>query len=239
MFGFDPKEHEHRSDAWQHLIHPDDLEVTLENFNRHCEDPSHPYDQVVRYKHKSGSMVWVRCRGIAIRDESGKPIRMLGAHTELTAVMKAEQALKSAHDELERRVERRTEELIAANRQLREEIAERKRFEAELKRTTEQYRLITDAMPALIAYVDPQKRYQFTNRAYEDWFGLPPEKTRGREVRDVLGEETYEALSTHIDGVRSGRPRTAETQIRDKDGNRRVVETRYVPDLDREGTVVG
>lgn len=62
--------------------------------------------------------MWVRCRGITIRDKSGKPIRMLGAHSELTALMEVEQALQEAHDELEHR----TEELIAANRMLREEI---------------------------------------------------------------------------------------------------------------------
>jgi PAS domain S-box-containing protein len=239
VFGFDPKEHPHRSDAWQHLIYPEDLKVTLENFNKHCEDPSHAYDQVVRYRHKSGSTVWVRCRGIAIRDESGKPIRMLGAHSELTALMEVEQALQEAHDELEHRVERRTEELIAANRMLREEIVERKRVEADLARATEQYKLVTDAIPALIAYVDPQKRYQFTNKSYEDWFGLAPEELRGKKVSEVLGDETFNAVSDHIDGALSGNPRMVETQIRHRDGTLRVVESRYVPHLEPSGAVIG
>lgn len=82
--GYDPSEKKHLSSEWQDLIHPEDRLVATENFVKHCENPDHPYDQVVRYLHKDGSMVWIRCRGIAIRDEKGKPIRMLGAHVDLT-----------------------------------------------------------------------------------------------------------------------------------------------------------
>lgn len=74
--------------------------MAISNFNKHCEDPSHPYDQVVRYKHKDGSTVWVRCRGIAIRDKGGKPIRMLGLHQDLTHLVETEHALKDAQKEM-------------------------------------------------------------------------------------------------------------------------------------------
>ncbi len=92
--GQDPKEKKHLASEWQDLIHPDDLKVAFENFQQHCANPQHPYDQIVRYFHKDGSTVWVRCRGIAIRDNSGKPIRMLGAHNDLTKLKQAEQELK-------------------------------------------------------------------------------------------------------------------------------------------------
>ena len=73
VFGYDPQEKPHRADAWQDMIHPDDLEVALDNFHKHCADPLHPYDQIVRYRHKNGSTVWVRCRGTVLRDGEGKP----------------------------------------------------------------------------------------------------------------------------------------------------------------------
>ncbi len=38
-------------------------------FRKHLVDPHRPYDQVVRYTHVDGSTVWVRCTGIAIRDD--------------------------------------------------------------------------------------------------------------------------------------------------------------------------
>ncbi len=100
--GYDPQTKRHLASEWQDLIHPDDLQVAKENLEKHCADPSHPYDQVVRYRHRDGSTVWVRCRGLAIRDAEGRPVRLLGAHTELTAQKRAEQALRESEHLLQR-----------------------------------------------------------------------------------------------------------------------------------------
>jgi diguanylate cyclase (GGDEF)-like protein/PAS domain S-box-containing protein len=82
--GYDPNEKAHLSTEWQSIIFEEDLNVARKNLQKHLDDPNHPYDQIVRYKHKNGSTVWIRCRGLAIRDINGKPIRMLGAHTDIT-----------------------------------------------------------------------------------------------------------------------------------------------------------
>ncbi|MCP4607537.1 MAG: PAS domain S-box protein, partial [Planctomycetes bacterium] len=104
--GYDPAEKKHLVSEWQDLINPEDLQVALSNFNKHCADPKHPYDQVVRYIHKNGSIVWIRCRGIAIRDDTGKPIRMLGTHTDLTQQKKAEEALRESEERLSSIIEK-------------------------------------------------------------------------------------------------------------------------------------
>jgi len=96
VLGYNPDKMPHKSTAWQHIINQDDLKTATENFTRHCENPDHPYDQIVRYTHKNGSTVWIRCRGIAIRDESGKPVRMLGAHNDITAIKKQGEKLKES-----------------------------------------------------------------------------------------------------------------------------------------------
>ena len=101
LFGYADDEVPNTSDWWQENIHPDDLQAVLDNFEKHITDPRHLYDQVVRYHHKDGSVVWVRCRGIAIRDEKGEAIRMLGAHTDLTKLMRAETTLKDKADLLQ------------------------------------------------------------------------------------------------------------------------------------------
>lgn len=93
LFGYDPEEKTHSPAEWQEMIFQEDLKLALENLNRHLENPEYPYDQVVRYRHKDGSTVWVRCRGIAIRDPQGNPVRMLGAHNDMTAQMRARQKL--------------------------------------------------------------------------------------------------------------------------------------------------
>ena len=98
VLGYDPEEKRHLVSEWQDIINQDDLKIAVENFELHCENPEIPYDQIVRYKHRDGSTVWIRCRGVAIRDETGKPIRMLGAHNDVTSLKNAE--FRSYHDEL-------------------------------------------------------------------------------------------------------------------------------------------
>jgi len=97
-FGYDPKEKRHIASEWQDMIFQEDLQVALENFRLHCEDPSHPYDQVVRYRHKNGKVVWIRCRGMALRDEKGKPIRMVGAHNDISQFKETELALRESEE---------------------------------------------------------------------------------------------------------------------------------------------
>jgi len=101
LLGYDPKEKKHLTKEWQDLIHPDDLNVAIKNLKKHCEDCNYPYDQIVRYTHRAGGTVWVRCRGIAIRDDSGKAIRMLGAHNDITEYKNTELKLKALTKELE------------------------------------------------------------------------------------------------------------------------------------------
>ncbi len=114
-FGVDPTTMRHDPAEWQDRIFPEDLEIATANFQRHCADPDHPYDQICRYWHEDGSTVWVRCRGIAIRDETGRPTRMLGAHNDVTALKRAEhQAV-----ERQRALERANAALEAANAELR------------------------------------------------------------------------------------------------------------------------
>ncbi len=102
LFGYTDSEVPNTSDWWQKNIHPDDLKDVLRNFELHLKDPNHPYDQVVRYRHKDGRTIWVRCRGIAIRDKNNRPIRMLGAHVDVTALKNAEIALAEANRQLKR-----------------------------------------------------------------------------------------------------------------------------------------
>ncbi|MGG6230299.1 sensor histidine kinase [Tenacibaculum sp. SDUM215027] len=96
--GYNPEDMPHKSNAWQDIINKDDLNIALENFNKHCKDSNHPYDQVVRYRHKDGSTVYIRCRGLVIRDSLGTPIRMLGAHNNITTIMTTTTKLKEANE---------------------------------------------------------------------------------------------------------------------------------------------
>ncbi|QBG34285.1 sensor domain-containing diguanylate cyclase [Litorilituus sediminis] len=102
VLGYDPSEKKHLASEWQDIINQDDLKVALDNFEKHCLDKEQPYDQVVRYKHKNGSTVWIRCRGIAIRDNDGRPKRMLGTHIDITRLKEAEARYQRNLSELDK-----------------------------------------------------------------------------------------------------------------------------------------
>ena len=99
--GYQPDEKRHASSEWQDIIFSEDLEVANKNFEKHCADPNHPYDQIVRYQHKNGKTIWIRCRGLAIRDQNGKAIRMLGAHTDITDLKETEKEITRLTKEYE------------------------------------------------------------------------------------------------------------------------------------------
>lgn len=95
VLGYEASEKKHLVSEWQDIIFADDLAIATLNFKMHLADPTHPYDQYVRYIHKQGYTIWVRCRGFAIHDKEGKPVRFLGAHVDVTTLMdKQEELLK-------------------------------------------------------------------------------------------------------------------------------------------------
>lgn len=110
--------------------------------------------------------------------------------------------------------------------------------EAALRRENE-LRLITNAVPVLISYVDAQQRYRFNNRRYEEWFGHPATDVYGKHLREVLGELAYEKLYPYVETVLSGREVTFESEIPYQDAGVRYISATYVPQFNEAGTVDG
>lgn len=116
--GFDPSEKNHSPKEWQALIFEEDLALVLENFHKHYEDPHHAYDQIVRYRHKLGNTLWIRCRGLIIRNHEGKPLRMLGAHTDITSQILVMEKLKDSELKFRTLAENSVDYILTVNRQL-------------------------------------------------------------------------------------------------------------------------
>ncbi len=78
-------------------------------------------------------------------DDQGELLYINSIAQNITDLKRVEKELRQARDELEKRVEERTRELLASNRKLQKEIAERKRIERELILNQERLNLALDA----------------------------------------------------------------------------------------------
>ncbi|EKV28638.1 putative two-component sensor [Caenispirillum salinarum AK4] len=119
------------------------------------------------------------------------------------------------------------------------DITARKRSEEALRDSERRLRLITDAMPALIAYVDADRRYRFTNRGYEDWFGRPRDEINGREMDEALGPTLYRLRKPYVDRALAGEPVTFEMHLPTEESSIEYAHATYVPHVARSGEVLG
>jgi|GEM_PF-1304138 PAS domain S-box len=119
------------------------------------------------------------------------------------------------------------------------DITQRVEAEQSLRRKEAELKLIVDTMPALVAYIDRDLRYGLVNLAYEKWFGLAPEKVRGRLVREILGEKAFARLACRFTRVMTGEEVAFEELAEYSHGGTRWINALYTPHRDENGEVVG
>lgn len=91
MYGFAPGELEANPKAFDERTHPDDVAQMERDRQAHFEGKTALYTNEHRVRCKDGSWKWVLTRGIVIsRDEQGRPLRMVGTHTDITERKAAE-----------------------------------------------------------------------------------------------------------------------------------------------------
>ena len=81
------------------LIHPDDMPRVNETVKRHLEN-GEPFRAELRLRHKDGSYRWIVTRGEAVRDENGRPMRMVGSITDISERKGVEVALQESEERL-------------------------------------------------------------------------------------------------------------------------------------------
>jgi len=89
----------------------------------------------------------------------------------LRSLKQNEKALRSAHDQLEQRIEERTQELAISNAQLRAEIAERQRVEASLRESEARFRTIFEESPIGVEVVGLDGKILASNAALQHMLG--------------------------------------------------------------------
>jgi PAS domain S-box-containing protein len=116
------------TEAWLDSIHPDDKGRREYVFQTHLQFHKHAYNQEFRLRLKDGTEHWL-IEDVLIQESRENHWYLVGVCTDISERKQAEQRLQHLNEELELRVQARTQDLVKANGILRYEILERKRAE--------------------------------------------------------------------------------------------------------------
>ncbi|MEM6332922.1 MAG: PAS domain-containing protein [Planctomycetota bacterium] len=188
---------------------------------------------------KDGRIVWCEWFNSVMLDASGELVSIVSHVQDVTERETAKRELGLLNAELEARVRARTEQLTATNTRLEREVADRRKAQTALERREDEMRIITDHLPALVAYVDRSYRYRFANSQHEAWYGIDAPSIAGRRVSDVMGERAFASTKPYFDRALAGQSIHVETRIDvGEEPEPRWVHLRMVPDA-RAGEEVG
>jgi two-component system CheB/CheR fusion protein len=101
MFGYSNDEMENTPESWQKIAFQEDLPGMFESFDAHVKSRGKiPFNSIVRYHHKNGNTIWIRCNGKVVEwSEKNEPLRAIGCHVDITEEKEIEFRLKKAINE--------------------------------------------------------------------------------------------------------------------------------------------
>jgi PAS domain S-box-containing protein len=96
QLGFADDEMENRAELFNELLHPDDRETVRLRQDAALSGANVIYDVEVRLRHRDGGWRWIHTRGRVLRDAAGRPVRMIGVHSDVTERRHTEAQLRQA-----------------------------------------------------------------------------------------------------------------------------------------------
>ncbi|MEO8039520.1 MAG: PAS domain S-box protein [Betaproteobacteria bacterium] len=112
--GFEDDEMDSSWPAWEAAMHPDDVDGALNRLKRSIVSDAAVFEAEFRMRHRDRRWIWFLSRANIVREASGRAVRMLGGHIDISEQKRAQDVLRGHRDELERQVRERTAELVAA-----------------------------------------------------------------------------------------------------------------------------
>lgn len=113
------------------------------------------------------------------------------------------------------------------------------RSEATTREREGEIALLIDAVPALVAYIDPGRVYRMCNRRYAEWLSQGAGEVVGRRVEEVLGPAVYAEVAPHLRRALSGETVAFERWHNTVGAGARYLGTIYVPHRGDRNQVVG
>ena len=209
--------------------------IQMDLFAAFSEDPAKPQSLLAQHRTKSGELLEVKVasRPLTFQNVSAR----LAFAVDITEQKKSARALRKTQEDLEQRVQERAAELIKANEELLQEIAQRKQVEKALREREEFFRLLSDNMTDMIAVVDRKGRRLYNSASYRNVLG-DPEGLHGTDsFADIHPDDQERVKAIFRQTVESGEGQRAEYRFLLPDRSVRYVESQGSVVKDESGEV--
>ena len=111
ILGYQPNEIPRTWEAYTSRIHSEDRDRVLAAIQKQLKSEE-PYSIECRVERKDGTFLYWQDRGTVVRDESGKPVKWIGAIEDITAREKAEMGLRDSEEKYRVLVENAAEAIV-------------------------------------------------------------------------------------------------------------------------------
>jgi PAS domain S-box-containing protein len=141
IHGLPPDAANESHEDWVRRIHPEDREATEQKFRDAVANNVRDY--TVRYRiirPSDGETRWISVKSTIERDAAGKPLRLIGAHTDVTEQVVAEQALRQS----EERYRKLADQLAELNATLAQRVEEKTRERDRIWNVSQDLLLVSD-----------------------------------------------------------------------------------------------
>ena len=172
-------------------------------------DTGEPRELVLR--RRDGEEVNVLFSASQLKGSTGETLGVVCAASDIGTLKQTQEALRRARDDLERRVEERTQELSRTNEQLSREVIERKLSEG-------RYRLLIETMQEGLWVLDAQDKTALVNRGLVRVIGFGIDDLRGRSVLEFLDDPDVAAGA--LKDARAGQSTRGDWVLRCRHGLR-------------------
>ena len=216
--------------SWKRTVHPDDLERVLNEIKAYIEGRHAFYECEYRCIRKDGSVMWVSDRAkIVSRDSHGKPLRIIGAHQDITKRKEAELALAEYRQHLEQLVEDRTADL---NRKVQEHI----KAEEELRLSEFRYRAAIEDQLEMVARFLPDGTITLVNDAFCRYYGKKRNELIGNHFMPDIPHDDRKHVKEQLDSLMPDKNAlTLEYKVKLPDGSIRWNQWNYKAFFAKDG----
>jgi PAS domain S-box-containing protein len=136
-------------------------------------------------------------------------------------------------------IARRTAQLNVTRAKLATELRLRAHAEESLARVRNNVELVNEALPAMLAYVDGERRVRYHNHAFARWVGLEDKSIDGQRVEDIVGRTAYREIEQYLGDALQGRDVRYEHIQKMRNGESCRLNAQYLPHHAADGNVAG